>query len=411
MPRMLLLVGLLIATPPRLPAQPALTTPAHLGATRGKRTDLTLTGTKLVGVADLRTSFPATVTIPPGQTDAAKLIVTLDIPADAPIGPHTIRIGPVTPARPFAVDELPEVAATGSNRSRAKAQPIPVPCVVVGTVAADAGDCYRLPVTAGRPVTLDVLAKRLGSDLDPVLLVADGNGRELAGLATDDTPGLKGDARVVVVPKADGELVVEVRDTLYRGGPAFGYRLRVGDFPAVTTAFPSAVQRGVETKVEFVGADGVAWATLTAPDDPAVTVAYATPRRADGLAGWPVPVRVSDFPEVVEAGPTTRVPVPGGASARFSAKGEKDVFVFAGRKGKKLAVRAEGAEVRLRVFGPDGREVGKSDPTKPEAVVEFGPAADGDYRAECGSLNYAAGPDVVYHLTIGPAPPAEEKKK
>lgn len=415
-----------IADLPRLPAQPALATPAHLGATRGRRVDLVLAGTKLTGVTGVRTSFPAKVTVPPGQTDPAKLAVTLDIPADAPIGPHTIRVvakaGESAP-RPFAVDELPEVTKGAANHTKATAQPVPVPCVVVGAADPDAGDFYRVPVKAGRPVTLEVVGRRLGSEIDPVLIVSDGAGRELAGVYADDTPGLKTDARVVYQPKADGEIVVEVRDTTYRGGAGFGYRLRVGDFPGVTTAFPLAVQRGEPTAVGFAGpgADTIPPVTLTAPADPAVTTVFATPRRPGGSAGWPVPVLVSDHPEGVEQEPNdgpgtaTRLPVPGGVSARFAAKGDKDFFAFAGKKGRKVVVRAlttevnAPTEIRLRVLGPDGAEVAKSDPAKPGALVEFAPPADGDYRIACDPLNHLAGPNEVYHLSVTAAKKTEKK--
>ena len=341
------------------------------------------------------------------------------------MSPLLVAVVLFAPHQPAGGDDVPEVKSNGSNHTRATAQPVPVPCVVVGTATADAGDCFRVPVKAGRPLALDVFARRAGSSLDPVLLIADGAGKDLAGLAVDDTPGLKGDARVRFVPNADGEVVVEVRDTLFRGGPEFGYRLRVGDFPAVSTVFPLAVQRGKEATFEFVGpgAEGVLPVTATGPTGPKVTSVPVAPRRPGGTAGWPVPVPVSDHPEAVEAEPNddpaaaTRVPVPGGVSAQFAAKGDRDTFVFAAKKGAKLLVRATGAEVRLRVLGPNGTAVGTSDPAKAEAAVEFTPAADGDYRAVCDALNYAAGPAEVYHLTVAPAPekpaekPVEKKKK
>ena len=72
--------------------------------------------------------------------------------------------------------------------------------------------------------------------------------RELIDLYADDTPGLQSDCRLTHTFKDAGEVLVEVRDTTYRGGADFFYRLRIGEFPGATTAFPLAVQRGVESE-------------------------------------------------------------------------------------------------------------------------------------------------------------------
>jgi hypothetical protein len=223
----------------------------------------------------------------------------------------------------------------------------------------------------------------------------------------------------VYTPKQDGELIAEVRDTTYRGGPEYGYRLRVGDLPGATTAFPLFVRRGTSADISFSGPDvvGVEPVRVTVPADPAVRAVNVVPQRAGGLPGWPVPVRVSDMPESVEQEPNdkpeqaNKLPVPGGVSARFQGKSDLDHFKFATTKGQKYAVTAltaevnSPAEVYLRVLGPDGKELGQSDPQKPTARVEFAAPADGDCVAVCEHLNYLAGPSEVYHLSVAPVAP------
>src|SRR5262245_37044818 len=77
------------------PLAPVLNPVAPLGLQRGTSAEITLTGANLAGPTGLLVSFPAKVTIPDdnknGQ-DNAKLRVRLDVPADAPLGYHSLRL-------------------------------------------------------------------------------------------------------------------------------------------------------------------------------------------------------------------------------------------------------------------------------------------------------------------------------
>lgn len=401
--------------PPALPpTSPTLTTLASLGGKPGATVDLTLTGTNLTDVTQVWTSFGGKATVPDGQKDATKLNVKIEIPANTPSGFHTLRVatkGGVSAARPFVVDELPEVAEKDNNK-KAAPQVIPAPCVVVGTATAEMSDFYRVAVKAGEPITFEVLARRIGSPCDPVILLHDTAGKELFGLYADDSPGLQGDARLTHTFATAGEVTVEVRDTTFRGGADFAYRFRVGNFPGATTAFPLAVQAGQTAPVGFAGpgTDGVKPVTLKGEGD----VVYAAPKRDNGPGGWPVPVRVHPHPEGVEQEPNNTpdkantLPVPGGLSARFGEKGDVDHFKVAAKKGQKLVVTAltfevnSPAEVYVRVLDAKGVEVVKSNPTQVGTRVEFTAAADGDYTIACEHTNYLFGPNEVYHLSVKP---------
>jgi hypothetical protein len=399
--------------PPALPPNfPSLTTLASLGGKPGGTVDVTLTGTNLTEVTQVWTSFNGKVTIPDGQKDATKLTAKIEIPANTPTGMHTLRVATkvgVSAARPFIVDELPEVAEKDNNK-KAAPQGITAPCVVVGTATAEVSDFYKVPVKAGEAVTFDVLARRIGSPCDPVILLHDASGKELFGLYADDTPGLQGDCRLTHTFPTAGEVIVEVRDTTYRGGGDFAYRLRVGNLPAVTTAFPLAVQTGQTAQVGFAGpgVEGVKPVAVKGEGE----VVYATPKRDNGPGGWPVSVRVHPHPEEVEREPNNTpdkanpLPVPGGVSARFGEKNDLDHFKVTAKKGQKLAVTAltfevnSPAEVYVRVLDAKGAEVAKSNPTQVGTRVEFTAAADGDYTIACEHTNYLFGPNEVYHLSV-----------
>ena len=408
---------------PVAPQAPTLTSPANLGAKPGAAVELTLAGTNLADAVDVHAGglgvFPV---IADKKPDATKVKVKIDLPAKTPIGLYSIRVGTkhgVSNLRPFVVDDLPEVAETEANRTKDTAQAVAAPCVVTGKTDAEASDFFKVKVSAGQRLTFEVLARRIGSPLDPILVLHDAKTkRELVDLYADDTPGLQGDCRLTHTFKDAGEFLVEVRDTTYRGGADYHYRLRVGDFPGVTTAFPLAIERGKGGKIGFAGpnAAGVQSVSVKAPAD-ALGAVYAAPKWSVGQSGWPVPVRISDNPEMAEAEPNNepakanKLPVPGGVSAKFDKAGDVDCFTVAAKKGQKYVASALAFEVNaptevlIKVLDAKGAEVGRSNPTQPQSRVEFTPAADGDFVIACEHTNYLHGPNEVYHLTVAPASP------
>ncbi len=398
---------------------PTLTTPANLGVKSGTSAELILTGTNLSDVTAVWTSFGGKVTVPDGQKDATKLAVRVEVPATA-FGQFELRVATksgLSNARPICVDELPEVKEADGNRSKATPQKLPNPCVVVAQGDAESSDFYRVPATAGVPLTLEVLGRRLGSLIDPVILIHDAGGRELAGLYGDDTPGLQTDARLTFTPKTSADYIVEVRDTTYRGGPEYGYRLRVGNFPGVTTCYPVAVERGKARPVRFTGPgakDALPVGVTATAGQSAVNV---TPRGKSGVAGWPVPVIVTDVPQSVEAEPNNdaatanKLTLPCGVTAKFDTKGDVDGFRFAVVKGKKYGVTAvtaavnSPAEVLLKVQDDKGVKLAESNPTLPACRAEFTAAADGEVVLLCEHLNYLFGPNEVYWLQLAEVVP------
>src|SRR5437588_9178955 len=77
------------------PAPPHLNPPVPLGVRRGSALDLTLTGTGLADPVAVWTSFPAKAEFPiqaGAGKDSTKIRVRLEVPADAPLGLHRLRL-------------------------------------------------------------------------------------------------------------------------------------------------------------------------------------------------------------------------------------------------------------------------------------------------------------------------------
>ena len=111
------------------PAAPVLKPVAPHGAQRGTAIDLTLTGQNLAEPTGLWTDFPCKVAIPADNNngkDQAKLLVRLEVPKDAPMGFHAVRLATakgLSNLRIFCVDDLPQVMQKPDNHTRETAQP------------------------------------------------------------------------------------------------------------------------------------------------------------------------------------------------------------------------------------------------------------------------------------------------
>ncbi len=407
---------------PPNPQAPNLAVAVPLGMQRGTSLDLTLTGTNLAGPTQLWTSFPAKVTIPTDMNngkDNARLRVRLEVPKDAPLGYHTLRLATtrgLSNFRLFCIDDLPQVVEAATNRNKATPQALAVPAVVVGRLDAEATSYFKITIKAGQRLSFDVLGRRLGSLIDPQLTLLDARtGRELPDGFSNDAPGCQTDPRLTYTFKEAGDVLIAIRDVTYRGGPDFWYRLRIGDFPCATTPIPMAAKRGSTVSVSFAGphVEGVAPVSVTVPTDPAVNTVWVAPRGASGLFGWPVALAVSDHDEVVEQEPNNepakanRVPVPGGITARFQEKGDVDHFVVALKKGQRYVIEATShelgspAEVYMVLRDAKGAQVAVTNPTLAPRLDYTAPA-DGDYVLAVEHLLYAFGPAESYRVTVTP---------
>src|SRR5690349_5695059 len=238
------------------PLAPTLSPTVPLGVQRGTSLDLTLTGTNLAGPTQLWTSFPAKVTIPTDMNngkDNAKLRVRLEVPKDAPLGFHTLRLATtrgLSNFRMFCIDDLPQVMEGTNNHSKATAQAVAVPSVVVGRADAETSDYFKITVKAGQRLSFEILGRRLGSAFDPQITLYNAKtGKELPDGYSNDAPGCQTDARLTYTFKEAGDYLVEVRDVMYSGGADFWYRLRIGDFPCAVSPIPMAAKRGGKVTV------------------------------------------------------------------------------------------------------------------------------------------------------------------
>jgi hypothetical protein len=168
----------------------------------------------------------------------------------------TVRRGTLVSNRvPFAVDSVRDVLEREPNNSLKDAVRLTLPVIVNGRIqAAGDVDVFALTGRAGELVVAEITARRLGSPLDSTLELTDASGARLAVSddVSDKGSGLithQADSRVTFSLPANGTYHLRVGDLQRKGGPEYGYRLRVSapqpDFELRVT--PSEINAGAGT--------------------------------------------------------------------------------------------------------------------------------------------------------------------
>ncbi len=183
---------------------------------------------------------------------------------------------------PFAVGTLPEKLEREPNNARTDAQAVSLPIVINGRIAsAGDSDVFSFHGRAGEAIVAEVIARRLDSPLDSVVELTDARGQRVAwgddredkgeGLATHHA-----DAYVMAKLPAEGTYYVRLADIQHKGGPEYGYRLRLSapqpDFELrVTPSTINAVNSAnVPVTVTAIRRDGFAGdIALSLKDTPA----------------------------------------------------------------------------------------------------------------------------------------------
>lgn len=403
---------------------PSITYVAPSAVQVGKATDVTFYGANLAGVTGFWTNLPGKAVLAPGVKnngkDKAKVTYRITVPAGAPLGMGAVRLATgkgVSNLRLMLVDDLASVLDGGKNQTRETAQALTLPIAVDGACDKERFDFYRFEAKADQRVSVEVYARRLGSALDPVIRLLDSSGNELA--FSDDEGGISPDCRLAVKIPADGGYFIEVSDIRYQGGATFRYRLRVGNFPLMTTPYPLAVKRGSQAVLRATGpeADKVNPMAVYVPLDAGKTVSTAA-TLPGGQGSAIVNVVTSDLDEHLEMEPndtlaqSTPLPLPCAVNGRFEKANDRDYFALAAKKGQRFVFQGQArslgspSDLFLRIYKPDGAKVAEAeDAGVEEGVITYTFPADGVYHLMVEDLLHRGGPHHVYRVEIRPYEP------
>ncbi len=146
-----------------------------------------------------------------------------------------------TGARPFIVGELPEYIEQESNSTPDRAELVEWPCTLNGQIEGERDlDYFAFNVDKDADVTIEVVSRRLGSPLEPLVEVLDDT-----GLSVECLQHKSGSDPVFAFrsPRT-GRYRLMIGHLGFQGGPQYVYRINVSSAPFVPVIFPPAIQAG-----------------------------------------------------------------------------------------------------------------------------------------------------------------------
>jgi hypothetical protein len=323
-----------------------------------------------------------------------------------------------TGGRPFIVGDLPEFIETEPNSISDNAQLVEMPVTINGQIAGECDlDYFRFHAKQGDVVTIDTVAARLGSALDPVVQVFDHAGHRIAAqeLRVGADPVLSFRAA------ADGEYQLMISGVTFRGGPSFVYRVTISASPYQRFAFPAGGRAGTTAQTSFFSLTGdghilARTETVTFPNDPGLFWTHSV-----GSTNL-VPLQTGSLHEAVESAnndnreTATEFNWPQVMNGQLESSTDEDWYRLACRAGTPLSIEClaqpgwSSAFPIVSIVDANGGVI--SSVSAVQGVggttrMNWQPPADGDWWLRITDLQQGirGGPDFTYRITVREAVP------
>ena len=416
---------------------------------QGGPTNATFTAADAQALMEIRQKLATFQRRPANPAIAETVTLQVTLAADAEPGQHELRLrtlaGLSNPLR-FYVGQLPEFrkpapvsqeprpGLRNSTEQRAVApteMTVSLPAVLNGQILQGGVDRYRFPARKGQQLVLAVSARDLIPYLpdavpgwfQAALTLSDAKGHELAYA---DHFRFQPDPVILYEIPADGDYLLEVRDSIYRGRDDFVYRIAAGELPFMTSIFPLGGPAGEQTAVELQG-----WNLPTnqvvqdgRQRGPGV---YPLSVRREQWCSNPLPFALDTLPECLEQEPNDSrgtaqaLKLPIIVNGRISQPGDRDAFRFEGHAGEQVV-----AEVYARrldspldsvleltdargnrlAFNDDHEDKGTGLNTHhADSYLTATLPADGTYYLELGDTQHQGGPEFSYRLRLSSPQP------
>lgn len=300
------------------------------------------------------------------------------------------------------------------SRSRDLPQTLPnAPIAVSGRLSRlTEVDRYELIATREGPVTVELMARRLGSRFQGAIEVHDNAGRLIADFA--DTQGL--DGSVTFAAQQGERYVISLHDLDFRGDRSFVYRLKVTEGPRFVTAIPFGGQSGTEQEVEFIGyglATGAAVLesirqVVRFPSETASERFSITLDTPLGPVEAAIPLRECEERPAAAIGAEPLRP-PMAVTGRFNPDGPDERYTWMSAEGESWSVSVQSrgiggsSDIQLTILDPSGKALLQDDdqPGTLDTRIDLVAAAAGTYTAVVRNLSpRRARLDEVYRLEV-----------
>lgn len=417
-------LALVIGSAPLQAAYPEFTGTKPNGGQRGSEVALTLTGSRLAdfdGIVFFSSGFTLKKVV---KAENNKVDCIVGIAPEVLPGNHLMRIrtkSGLSHARQFFVGPFPNVDEKEPNNDVEAPQPIALNQTVEGVVQTEDVDHFKVTVKKGQRISVEADGLRLGYTVfDPYVAIIDKDRFEKA--SSDDTILHRQDGYCSFVAEYDGDYIVQIRESSYRGGGNSFYRLHVGSFRRPEVVYPAGGKAGSKVKVRFIeGKDGSfeEEAALPAESDPQFMI-YA---RSQEPAPSGNPFRVMPFDNALESEPNdeqakatvSQLGEPVALNGVIEKPGDVDYFKVPLKKGQKVEMtgfaQALGSplDMLVGVYNAKGSSLGGNDDgggrRRLDSKFTVTIPADDHYFIRVADHLERGGPNFVYRIELMAAEP------
>lgn len=151
-----------------------------------------------------------------------------------------------TSCRPFIVSDLPNVIEQESNSTPRAAQRVPIPAAVNGRISGERDvDYFAVELKRNERLSCDVIARRLGSPIDPIVEIRGPDGE----LAVVKTHAFGEDISLGLIADRAGAYTIRVANVSFHGDPSYVYRLHLTRQPLAIFAYPPGGEARAQAQV------------------------------------------------------------------------------------------------------------------------------------------------------------------
>lgn len=409
----------LLAALQGLAAYPDFTSTAPRGAQRGADQKLVITGNRLADFESLIFFSPGFTQKSVDKVEDKRVEVTISVAPDVRLGNHLIRVrtkSGVSHGRQFFVGPFPIVEEKEPNSEFDTAQAIDFNQTLEGVITNEDVDYFKLTAKKGQRISLEVEGIRLGYTIfDPYVAILDKDRFEKS--YSDDTILFRQDGYCSFVAEYDGDYYVMVRDSSYRGGNNYYYRVHVGSYRRPDVVYPAGGKIGSSMKVRFIEPDASFEEEVKLPETEDENFSLLATTQEPAPSGNFF--RLVNFDNVLEAEPNNEAAKATVSDAKtkslalngiINEPGDVDFFKIALKKGQQLDVETFAQSLGspldsvVNVLNAKGGNVANNDDggglRRLDSKVKVNVPEDGDYFVRITDHLGRGGPNYVYRIEL-----------
>jgi hypothetical protein len=366
---------------------------------------------------------------------AERLTLEITLPESLRPGDYELRLiatnGLSNPLL-FQIGQMPEISEKEPNDLPAKAMSLPVfPVLVNGQIMPGDMDSFRFHARKSQTLVFSVAARSLVpylADAVPgwfqsVLTLYDAKGNQVA---YDDDYQCSPDPVLIYTVPADGDYVLSIRDSIFRGREDFIYRISIGEIPFIERIFPLGGAVNSTAEVSLYGVNLPYTKTnlktgYNAPDLQQIRV------EKNGIFSNVRNFSISPLPDSPEREPNNQfsqayaVTNDTVINGTIGKPGDQDWFCFEGREGEKRTVEVSARRLgspldsRLTLFNAQKQALATNDDVadksfgllthQADSRIDVTLPATGTYFVRLNDQQGKGGDDYAYRLMIGKEQP------